>query len=673
METIVADIIQNTITVWIDAAFYLILGFFLAGVMSTFWNPDLVYRHLGKNRISSVILAALFGIPLPLCSCGVLPTAIGLRKQGASKGATVSFLISTPETGIDSVAVTYALLDLPMTIFRPFAALLTALVAGFVTNIIERNSHDSPAPLPAPDERHDAEHCACDCAEADACSSSQKPQSRIRRILHFSFIELLDDLSYWLLFSLVLSGVIAALIPENFFRAELGSGLLTMALMILIGIPLYVCDISVTPIAAAMMLKGLSPGAALVFLLCGPATNITSITMIGRFLGKRTVAIYLTSIISVSILMGFLLNGLYSFFQFEATITMGQAQELVPQWLKLVSAWAFVLIMGSSFMRLGYPPSVRRLFAGIEARWHIRLTQRRIGLGFSVVFLICYLLTGFFTVKPGQAGVVKRFGRIVETNLKPGLHYRWPYPLEQHELVDEALIRREQVIETVSEDSSSDREECLLLTADENLVELSYSVFYQVNDVVQFRYGLEQPNLVVREFTASSLREIVATLPIDAVLTERRGDLEDWTSSLLQQRLTALTSGIEVVDFHFNAIHAPNEVHYAFRDIASAQEDAVTSLNLAELYKNKLLSNAQGRAAELLEQARSQYAEAVAEATGKTAAFTVRAESYNENPIIHSLRLRHEYYRTILPVVAKILVPADAASAGADVWLFRIK
>src|SRR5207244_568096 len=214
-----------------EASCFLLLGFVLAGVFAVIVPARLPTRVLGRGKIRSVLWASAIGTPLPLCSCGVLPTALGLARQGATRGATVAVLISTPETGVDSIALSYALMDPVITVFRPIAAFITATVAGIATNLWG-------APRPAA-------------------------------------------------------------------RVGATGGLVTRLAMLAIGIPIYTCASASTPVAAALVLKGLSPGAALVFLLSGPATNVGAIVVLLKFLGRRVVAIYLLSIAVVSVAAGY--------------------------------------------------------------------------------------------------------------------------------------------------------------------------------------------------------------------------------------------------------------------------------------------------------------------------------------------------------------------------------
>lgn len=328
-----------------DSAPYLLFGFLAAGVLHAFVSSEGVARHLGTGRIRPVVKAALFGIPLPLCSCGVLPAALGLRKKGASKGATVSFLVSTPETGVDSIALTYALMDPLMTVARPVAAFATAVAAGTVENLFGREEPAREPPPPA---------CACGCREAPLPESAGRV-ARVREGLRYAFRDLLGDLAPWLAVGFLLAGLITVLLPAEFVQAHLGSGFVPLLAMLAVGIPLYMCATASTPIAAALVLKGLSPGAALVFLLAGPATNVASLTALAGTLGVRTTLRYLAAICAGALAAGAALDGVYGALGLSAQALVGASAEVFPP--AVGAASAAVLIA------LALWPHLRRVFA----------------------------------------------------------------------------------------------------------------------------------------------------------------------------------------------------------------------------------------------------------------------------------------------------------------------
>jgi len=268
---------------------YLLLGFLLAGLMHAFLPAHLWRRYLGGNSFRSVLNAALLGIPLPLCSCGVIPTAMSLRKEGASRGATVSFLISTPQTGVDSIIATYSLLGLPFALLRPIVALLTALLGGQLVNRF--------AASVAGDETR--------TVVSERPEAAQKTfWQKLRIALNYAFVEMMQDIGKWLVVGLVVAGVITVFVPDSFFALFADNSLLSMLLVLLFAIPMYLCATGSIPIAVALMLKGLSPGTALVLLMAGPAANAASLLVVNKVLGRRTLVIYLISIVLGAIIFG---------------------------------------------------------------------------------------------------------------------------------------------------------------------------------------------------------------------------------------------------------------------------------------------------------------------------------------------------------------------------------
>lgn len=293
---------------WIAETWHLVLrsapwlfgGFLLAGVIYVLVPVDKVTHHLGRPGLGSVLKASLFGIPLPLCSCSVIPVASSIRKRGASRGAFVSFLISTPETGVDSIAISYALLGPFWAIIRPIAAFVTAISAGL---LLGRSDGTGATDLDGADSDAAGENaCGASCCHSEGTTTA-KP-NKIIAAVRYGLVDMISDLSLWLVSGFLLAGLAAALIPEGFLERYTGSGLPAMLLMLVVGLPVYVCSTSSTPVAAALLARGLSPGAALVFLLVGPATNIATMLVVMRDLGRRGLAIYLLAIVVVAVLFG---------------------------------------------------------------------------------------------------------------------------------------------------------------------------------------------------------------------------------------------------------------------------------------------------------------------------------------------------------------------------------
>ncbi len=346
LTALIVGIAGATWEIFAEAAPYLFLGFGIAGLLHALIPDEKIVSYLGASagKVRSVVNAAIAGVPLPLCSCGVVPTAISLQKRGATKGATISFLISTPETGVDSIAITYALLDPIMTIFRPIATLVTAISAGIMNNLLVKDNtgtqtHPLPLqtiPLATVSEDEDVS-CSCGTCSVPA-PPGQSLSQRIYGGIKYAYVELLGNISKWLIVGIVFAGIVSYAIPESFILSYLGGGVGSMLVMLVIGIPLYICATASTPLAAALIAKGMSPGTAFVFLLAGPATNSATITMVTKFLGKRSAAIYLASIGIFSIAFGLLLDFIYVKMGIEATSIVGHASEILPDDVKTLFA-----------------------------------------------------------------------------------------------------------------------------------------------------------------------------------------------------------------------------------------------------------------------------------------------------------------------------------------------
>jgi uncharacterized protein len=324
---------------------YVLFGMLMAGVLKALIPDAFVSRHLGGNSPKAVIKASLLGVPLPLCSCGVVPVAAGLHKQGAGPGPTTAFLISTPETGVDSIAITYALLDPVMTVVRPLAAFITATSAGLLVNLLPaKASAAGSAPDMCP---------SCCAAQTNAPDAPLKPPL-LRAIadgIRYAFGPLLRDIGPYLLAGIAIAGLITWLIPDGFVEEHLGSGLISMLIMLAAGIPIYVCAAASTPIVAALALKGLSPGAALVFLMVGPATNAAVITVVAGMLGKQVAVVYVTVIALCALVLGFAVNAVYGWLALDISSWAAGAQHSEDSLLPVVAALVLVGLILRAMLR----------------------------------------------------------------------------------------------------------------------------------------------------------------------------------------------------------------------------------------------------------------------------------------------------------------------------------
>jgi hypothetical protein len=321
-----------------EMAPYLLLGFFFAGLLHLLFPKEKVRKYMGQNNFRSIFNAALVGVPLPLCSCGVIPTSIAFFKHGASKASTVSFLISTPQTGIDSIFVTYSLLGLPMAIIRPVVAFITGLMGGLITKKFDPEKPETTRTLSE--------------------SIEEMPKGlfpKLKEMFRYSFVEFLQDISKWLIIGLLIAAVISVLVPDDFFADKIPNRFVGMLAMLVISGPLYICATASVPVAAVLMLKGFSPGAALVLLMAGPATNAATITMIGKVLGKKSVFSFLGTVIVGALVSGLFIDYCLPAEWFRISEHFGHAghnhSEMMPDWLMTGSAILLTLLIINGYIQ----------------------------------------------------------------------------------------------------------------------------------------------------------------------------------------------------------------------------------------------------------------------------------------------------------------------------------
>ena len=355
-------LLNNIWLVFLDTAFWLLIGLLAAGFIKLFISEDTMQRWVGGRGIGAILRAALFGAPLPLCSCGVLPAAIGLHRSGASKEATVSFLISTPETSIDSVAITYALMGPVMAIVRPISALVNAVGTGLLTTLVtDDESHEVKATEVASccaskQEKVEPVVASCCATESDNQNKDQaKTQTnKLFQALSYAGAELLDDISTWLIIGIVLAGAMLTFIPPDWF-AQWGSGLTAMLVMLVVGVPMYICAVASTPVAAGLLVAGVSPGAVLVFLLVGPATNIASFALLKNELGLKVTAMYLFGLSVLSLMMGLLLEWFLEMKQWTIETNITDSHTMLPGVVAWVSAFILIFLIIKPLRRAVIP------------------------------------------------------------------------------------------------------------------------------------------------------------------------------------------------------------------------------------------------------------------------------------------------------------------------------
>jgi uncharacterized membrane protein YraQ (UPF0718 family) len=344
-------VINSLVSSWriLEAAsLYLLFGFLIAGIIRVYISVDSIVNFLQRGRFKSVLYASLLGIPIPLCSCGVVPAVAGFKRQGANNGACLSFLTSTPETGIDSIALTYSLLGPILTLMRPITAFFSAMSAGLIENFTGKSYIESGNIVV---DRTCVVDACCDGIGCDPLVHARHHTfvERFRAGMRFAFDDLMEDLAVWFVIGIALAGIITVIIPDSFVKGAMGSGISSYLIALVVSGPMYVCATLSTPVAAALVMKGMSPGAALVMLMAGPATNVTTISMVVGLLGKRSLSIYIGSIVVCSLFMGFITDFIYRVLGISAVASAGFTSTggAFWEWLE----WAAALILGGLILR----------------------------------------------------------------------------------------------------------------------------------------------------------------------------------------------------------------------------------------------------------------------------------------------------------------------------------
>ena len=335
---------------------YILFGLIFAGFLHEFVPDTIVKNHLGKNSILSVIKATIFGIPLPVCSCGVIPLAAGIKKSGASNGSTLSFLISTPITGVDSILATYGMFGWAFTIYRVVTSMIVSILAGILTNFYAKEQEEEIQAKPAfsmaaPTTALNATMGSFAVAspkvqKEESCCSGESCENKntciVKSAFSYAFGTLLKDIASPLLIGLLLGALITVAVPDNLSEILVKYNWLSYIIVLIIAVPMYVCATASLPIAAGLILAGVSPGAAFVFLSAGPATNTVTIGVVKKMLGTTTLYIYLGTIVVGSVIFGFGLDYLLRDVSINELVHMNENFGVIA-WVSTLVLWSFVL------------------------------------------------------------------------------------------------------------------------------------------------------------------------------------------------------------------------------------------------------------------------------------------------------------------------------------------
>jgi uncharacterized protein len=337
---------------------WLLLGLIFAGLLKVYFPQKHIDKYMGKSTLRSATNATLLGIPMPLCSCGVIPTGISFFRSGASRGATNSFLISTPQTGVDSILATYSMLGWPFALLRPFVAFFTGIAGGLFTNFfvkekpVQPSSSYSNLKIDTVAFEKSGENCSDESYDYQD-SNVKDPRHSLVRAADYAFVELLQDIAKWLVIGFLFAALISVAFPDDFFSAFQGLGVLELLIVLVASVPLYMCATGSIPIAAVLLMKGVSPGAVLVFLMAGPATNVATMTVLGKTMGRKSLMAYLGTIIGGALIFGLLIN---SFIPVDWILGKmphlhgdGQGHEMLPAWIQWGGAVVLITSLAGGY------------------------------------------------------------------------------------------------------------------------------------------------------------------------------------------------------------------------------------------------------------------------------------------------------------------------------------
>ncbi|MCL4234287.1 MAG: SO_0444 family Cu/Zn efflux transporter [Deltaproteobacteria bacterium] len=737
---IIASIARETWNALFLASPFILFGLAVAGVLHVLVSRRTVERWMGGKGLLSAVTAAGIGIPLPVCSCGTVPLTIDLKRKGASRPATLSFLITTPESDVDTVLITWVMLDPIMAAFRLMATFVTGLIAG-VLSIAFPGRDDIDARSAAPDcgcddgardhwhEEHvvglrgfarsirewaveiwrrplRADGVAPEASHAEPVRSSRPIGLILRDVGRHAFVEMLDDIAFWLVVGLVLAGVISALAPPDLAARGFGQGLVPMLLLMVIGLPMYMCASASTPVAAALVAKGVSPGAALVFLLTGPATNAATIVLLLRHFGRSFVRIYLFSIAFTALAFGLALD--YALAVTGVTITGRLSAEAgglagFAQW---ASALTLVALIGWRFAKGALRQGLREMRNNFESllgfvvvsgdadadrRAFWSRTRGRLARIGAAIAAIAWIVSGFYVVPADSLGYGFIFGRLVAPDRPPGLHYAPPVPFGRADVWRVSYPRKTDVGFRTDLTLLANRreltrfanpgqwhspvaamnvvgEETTAIAGDENLVDVSMSVHYGLANPRDYFYRLEKDRDVVSLFAQAAAREYIAVHELDALLTTGRADLESFVQKNLQERLDAVSAGVRIDSIHLVDIHPPQDAVFAFRDVSSAREDRSTRIHEAHERLADEVPKARGRAALDVATAAAQAATAKTTASGRATGFAATASAYLTGKDVLRHLLGREAAERVLAGRDIFIVPGAVKGRDVIVW-----
>ena len=726
----------------------LLLGLFLAGLIHVFISRQAILRWLRRDSLSSVASSAAIGVPMPLCSCSVVPVVAEMRRKGASRSSCMSFLITAPETGADSILVTHAFFGPVAAVVRPVISFITGVVAGiFCIGLIrDRDAAETDTAHEGHDHAHSHGHGhahghdhghdhgheplipgAGDCyvspselkgfffawlqrlnegvgrvrtatwlkpefyreflpprevvpspkGTAERDLSTLSFATVCKHILRYGFVDVADDILFALLVGLALGGVLYLTIPNDLMAHEYARWL-SYPVMVLVGIPLYICASASTPIAAALVAKGFSPGAALIFLMTGPATNTGTIAIVISKFGARFASVYVGSVIAVTVALGIAVDLLMIALGLELSVNLEASDSpalMIVQWggalgLLALIVWRF----RAGALKTGYEDLISNLhpLSGPVSRWWVRATRNKSLAGAAhprtpagatvwLSLVAVFLLSGFTVVRPGEVGYGRLFGAVVWRDLPPGLHYLAPWPFAR---ADKWPVREVKSVTT------GDTQE--YLTGDVNLMSLAMNVQFRVADAYTYHYLTANPEQVIADNIRKEMRKFVAGRTLDDLLNVEREALQAHITSVFENRLpggdTQVLEAIELVKVSLLSVQPIDDAMNAFREVSSSQDDKERIIVNAQRLVVSLVPRAYGNAAYELEQAKGEAVRRALTSAAESDAIRMIAGAVREAPeVLHNMLWR-EKLEASLAGRSKIIVPSEDALSKVALW-----
>ena len=712
----------------------LLLGLFLAGLIHVFISRDAVLRWLRRDSLKSVSSSAAIGVPMPLCSCSVVPVVAEMRRKGASRSACMSFLITAPETGADSILVTNAFFGPVAAVIRPVISFITGVVAGIFCIGMVRDG-DAPEPAPADDGHdhgHDHTHKTLipgddDCYISPATlraffvtwlgrlnqgigqarsmtwikpdfyreflsipEPAATPRDEAgrdlgdlsfttvcRHILRYGFVEVADDILFALLIGVILGGLLYLAIPDNLMAYEYARWL-SYPVMVLVGVPLYICASASTPIAAALVAKGFSPGAALVFLMTGPATNTGTIAIVASQFGARFASVYVGSVIVVTVALGIAVDLLMIAFGLSLAVNLDASDSpamAVIQWTGALGLFALMFWrFRAGALKGGYQDLLMNLrpMSGPMKGWWARMTRNDpvkgivrlgtpAGAAVSLFVAAAFLLSGFTVVRPGEVGYGRLFGAVAWRDLPPGLHYLAPWPLAK---ADKWPVGQ---VKSVTSGMTGE-----YLTGDINLMSMSLNVQYRVSDAYTYHYRVANAEQVIGDNIRKELRKFVAGRTLDNLLNVDRAMLQEHIKAVFEKRLpggdSALLDAIKLVKVNLLSVSPVDSAMNAFREVSSSQDDRERIIVNAQRLTVSLIPLAHGNALYEVKQASGEAARRTITSVAESDAIRMVAGAVREAPeVLHNMLWR-EKLETSLAGRSKIISPNQDTLNKVALW-----